>query len=135
MIHFMMIMHVIMMYTLWSWCTPIQCDVYAYNSVMMLSYALWCILDVDDTRCTLRWWWCIFNDDDAYPLTMMHTYDDDAWRYNPYVKWKHNKITCSVIVYTYDDNAWRCMPYVKWKHNRITCSVIVYDEVYNDVHE
>ena len=45
MIHFMMIMHVIKMYTLWCWCTPIQYDVHAYHSVMMISYALWCIID------------------------------------------------------------------------------------------
>ena len=43
------------------------------------------------------WWWgCI-------PMTMMHTYDDDAWQ---------------------------CIPYVQWKHSRITCLIIVFDEVY-----
>jgi len=76
MIHFMMIMHVIMMYTLWCWCTPIQYDVHAYHSVMMLSYALWCILDVDDAYTVhtemmmmhTLWQWCI-------PMMMMH---DDA---------------------------------------------------------
>ena len=106
MIHFMMIMHVIMMYTLCCWCTSIQYDVHAYHSVMMLSYALWCIPDVDDaytvhTNMMMMYIWirgCIPYDDDAY-----------LW--------------------------WWCMPYVKWKHNIITCSVIVYDEVYNDVHE
>ena len=48
MIQFLRIMNVIMVYTLWCWCTPIQYDVHAYNSVMMLSYALWCIIDDDD---------------------------------------------------------------------------------------
>ena len=74
MIHFMMIMHVIIMYTLWCWCTPIQYDVHAYHSVMMLSYALWCILDVDyaytvHTKMMMMhiWWWgCIPYGNDAY---------------------------------------------------------------------
>ena len=63
-----------MMYTLWSCCTPMQYDVHAYHSVMMLSHALWCVLDVDDAY-TLHnemmimyiWWWeCIPYDDDAF---------------------------------------------------------------------
>ena len=94
MVHFMMIMHVIMMYTLWSWCTPIQYDVHVYHSVMMLSYELWCILDVDDaytlhTKMIMMyiWWWeCI-------------PYDDDAWRCIPYVQWKQRRIIFSVTVY------------------------------------
>ena len=84
-----------MMYThtiVW-WCSPMHYDVY----LMMMMHK----------RYTLRRSWCIFDDEDAYPMTMMPTYDDDAWR---------------------------CMPYVQWKKRRITCWVIVYDEVYNDVY-
>ena len=74
MIHFMMIMHVIMAYTLWCWWTPIQYGVHAYHSVMMLSYALWCILDVDDAYTVhtemmmmyIWWWGCIPYDNDTY---------------------------------------------------------------------
>ena len=82
-----------MMYTLWCWCTPIQYHVHAYHSVMILSYALWCILDDNDAE-TMHtemmmmyiWWWgCI-------------PYDDDAWWCMPYVQCKKSRITCSVIV-------------------------------------
>ena len=101
------------------WCTPtdyvVHYDGYAWYDVMMHSYALWCTLYVNDA-CMMHtemmmyiWWWgCIPYDDDAYAMTMMNIYDDDAWRW---------------------------MPYVQWKQTRITCSVIMYDEVYNDVHE
>ena len=84
------------MHTIVLWCSPMHYDVY----LMLMMH----------TRCTLRWWWwCIFNDyDDAYPMTMTHTYDDDIWL---------------------------CMPYVQWKQRRITCAIIMYDEAYNDVHE
>ena len=64
------------MYTLWCWCTPIQYDIHAYHSVMIFSYALWCILDVDDAytvhiEMMYIWWWgCI-------PM-MMHAYT--LWR-------------------------------------------------------
>ena len=82
------------MHTIVWWCSPMHYDVY----LMFMKY----------TRYTVRWWWCIVDYEDTYPMTMMHTYHDDAWQ---------------------------CMPHVQWKHNRITCSIIVYDEVYNDVHE
>ena len=60
-VHSMLLMH-------------IQYDVHAYHSVMMLSYALWCILDVDDAYTVhiemmmmhIWWWGCIPYDDDAY---------------------------------------------------------------------
>ena len=106
MIHFIIIIHVIMMYNIWCWCTPIQYDVHAYHSVMMLSYALWCILDVDDaytvhTEMMMMhiWWWaCI-------------PYDDDAWKCMPYVQWKKRIISCSIIVYdeVYNDVHEQCM--------------------------
>ena len=64
-VHSMKLMH--------SYHTPIQYDVHAYHSVMMLSYALWCIIHVDDaymvhTKMIMMhtlWWWCI-------PMMMMH---------------------------------------------------------------
>ena len=62
------------MHTIVWWFSPMHYDVYL--TMMMHKW------------CTLRWWWCIFNDDDAYPMTMMHTYDNDAWRCRPYVQWK-----------------------------------------------
>ena len=37
------------------------------------------------------------------------------------------------MMHTYDDDAWECMPYVQWKQRRIICSVTVYDEMYKDV--
>ena len=72
------------MYTLWCWCTPIQYDVHAYHSVMILSNALWCILVVDDaytvhTEMMMMWiwlWGCIPYDDDAHLwwwCMMMHS--------------------------------------------------------------
>ena len=73
------------MHTIVWWCSPMHYDVY------------------------LIWWFihgAHWDDDDAYPMTMMHTYDDDAWQ---------------------------CMPYVQWKQRRIIYSVTVYDMMYKDV--
>ena len=79
---------------------------YTHTIVWWFSYALWCIIDVDDAYTVhtdmmmmhIWWWGCIPYGNDAY-----------LW--------------------------WWCMPYVQWNKSIITCSIIVYDEVYNDVHE
>ena len=113
----MMILHKFMLWydTLYDDTACDNVDALLYNIMYMHTIVWWCshmhydvyLMLMMHTRCTLRWWWCIFDDGDAYPMTMMHTYDDDAWR---------------------------CMSYVQWKHNIITCLVIMYDEVYNDVY-
>ena len=52
------------MHTIVWWLSPMTYDVY-----LMLKMHTWC---------TLRWWWCIFDDEDAYPMMMMNTYDYDV---------------------------------------------------------
>ena len=39
------------------------------------------------------------------------------------------------MMHTYDDDAWECMPYVQWKQRRIIYLVPVYDKMYKDVQE
>ena len=52
--------NIMYMHTIVWWFSPMHYDVY----LMLMMH----------TRCTLRW--CIFDDEDAYPMKMMHTYDD-----------------------------------------------------------
>ena len=74
-------------------CTLYDVDALLYNMMYMHTIVLWFspmhndvyLLLMMHTWCTLRWWWCEFDYEDAYPMTMMHTYDDDAWRCIPYV--------------------------------------------------
>ena len=75
-----LIYNMMYMHTIVWWCSPMHYDVY------MMMHTQW----------TLRWWWCIFYDEDACPMTMMHTYDDDAWRCIPYVQWNQRRIISSV---------------------------------------
>ena len=74
-------------------CTLYDVDALLYNMMYMQTIVWWFspmhydvyLTLMMHTWCTLRWWSCIFNDEDAYPMTMMHTYDDDAWWCKPYV--------------------------------------------------
>ena len=71
-------------YIIWCTCIP-YCDDALLCIMMYTWWWRWCInganWDDDDVYlmmmmhkwCTLRWWECILNDEDAYPLTMMHT--------------------------------------------------------------
>ena len=57
------IYNIMYMHTIVWWCSPMHYDVY----LMLMMHK----------RCTLRWWGCIFDDEDAYPMTMIHT----LWRW------------------------------------------------------